>query len=67
MPNITTNHAITCTNILFSPLCVFVQQLDTYMDETFISSAFAAMGEAVARSEERRVGKECRSRWSPYH
>ena len=21
----------------------------------------------VARSEERRVGKECRSRWSPYH
>ena len=23
--------------------------------------------EARARSEERRVGKECRSRWSPYH
>ena len=22
---------------------------------------------AGARSEERRVGKECRSRWSPYH
>src|SRR5256885_8967666 len=22
---------------------------------------------AVMRSEERRVGKECRSRWSPYH
>ena len=22
---------------------------------------------ATARSEERRVGKECRSRWSPYH
>ena len=22
---------------------------------------------AVDRSEERRVGKECRSRWSPYH
>ena len=21
----------------------------------------------TARSEERRVGKECRSRWSPYH
>ena len=21
----------------------------------------------VHRSEERRVGKECRSRWSPYH
>ena len=22
---------------------------------------------AAKRSEERRVGKECRSRWSPYH
>src|SRR2546430_15478389 len=24
-------------------------------------------GPVVRRSEERRVGKECRSRWSPYH
>ena len=24
-------------------------------------------GLITARSEERRVGKECRSRWSPYH
>ena len=24
-------------------------------------------GKAETRSEERRVGKECRSRWSPYH
>src|SRR3712207_2320921 len=23
--------------------------------------------DAIRRSEERRVGKECRSRWSPYH
>jgi len=29
-----------------------------------LSGAFNALGE---RSEERRVGKECRSRWSPYH
>ena len=27
---------------------------------------FAFYGSKV-RSEERRVGKECRSRWSPYH
>ena len=26
-----------------------------------------APGSAQLRSEERRVGKECRSRWSPYH
>ena len=26
-----------------------------------------AIGLVIQRSEERRVGKECRSRWSPYH
>src|SRR2546430_5172935 len=26
-----------------------------------------AIVETILRSEERRVGKECRSRWSPYH
>src|SRR2546429_4555029 len=25
------------------------------------------VGQSWERSEERRVGKECRSRWSPYH
>jgi len=36
-------------------------------------TGFAALGDAYVgrvtqlRSEERRVGKECRSRWSPYH
>ena len=25
------------------------------------------MPDTTLRSEERRVGKECRSRWSPYH
>ena len=25
------------------------------------------LGQMIRRSEERRVGKECRSRWSPYH
>ena len=28
---------------------------------------FLADSNAAIRSEERRVGKECRSRWSPYH
>src|ERR1044072_2714566 len=27
----------------------------------------AQLREMVSRSDERRVGKECRSRWSPYH
>ena len=29
--------------------------------------ALALYAVANHRSEERRVGKECRSRWSPYH
>ena len=29
--------------------------------------AFTFIGSFFFRSEERRVGKECRSRWSPYH
>src|SRR2546422_7020001 len=29
--------------------------------------AIGARGLRKTRSEERRVGKECRSRWSPYH
>src|SRR5258708_40155267 len=29
--------------------------------------AVAATAAVSTRSEERRVGKECRSRWSPYH
>ena len=28
---------------------------------------FLNLGRYAERSEERRVGKECRSRWSPYH
>ena len=33
--------------------------------ESFV--IFTLFATPVARSEERRVGKECRSRWSPYH
>ena len=29
--------------------------------------AHEVFAELIKRSEERRVGKECRSRWSPYH
>src|SRR3712207_8773733 len=31
------------------------------------NAAFRQPEHAALRSEERRVGKECRSRWSPYH
>ena len=35
----------------------FIKKLISFMDES----------PSAERSEERRVGKECRSRWSPYH
>ena len=42
------------------------QPLQQMADQLGLAPAQA--GEAVlCRSEERRVGKECRSRWSPYH
>src|ERR1035437_1010769 len=37
------------------------------IDETPGGDLFIAMAFHEGRSEERRVGKECRSRWSPYH
>ena len=35
------------------------------IDKNLIISGLGASN--LVRSEERRVGKECRSRWSPYH
>ena len=36
---------------------------------SFITEGQGSRGikDVATRSEERRVGKECRSRWSPYH
>ena len=39
-----------------------------HVNEVEIAKAIAAKADVdLTRSEERRVGKECRSRWSPYH
>ena len=54
---------------------LFITGIDTNIGKTFatgmIACALAEKGKKVItqkmRSEERRVGKECRSRWSPYH
>ena len=41
---------------------------DTVIDSTNPDFEVISKGaKAGRRSEERRVGKECRSRWSPYH
>ena len=41
--------------------------LNYYLNDYGLDTGKLAMFCAVWRSEERRVGKECRSRWSPYH
>ena len=43
----------------------FEQQLRAVSGQPLGSSAMTC--KRAVRSEERRVGKECRSRWSPYH
>ena len=43
-------------------------RLFVYMVNGRLEAVFAfILGPDPTRSEERRVGKECRSRWSPYH
>src|SRR5256885_7332671 len=44
----------------------FFQRKDA-IDLAFSAWCGSAAFRAGLRSEERRVGKECRSRWSPYH
>src|SRR5256885_11877492 len=46
------------------PFGAFVQRL--YEDGLYADLS-AELPMLLTRSEERRVGKECRSRWSPYH
>src|SRR5574337_891832 len=63
--------AFRCLYLSFSPL-LFASLLFTAIckpspDSHFAFLHFFSMGMVlIPRSEERRVGKECRSRWSPY-
>ena len=44
------------------------EDFDRYADwHKFVENLISSDGGGLLRSEERRVGKECRSRWSPYH
>ena len=51
-------------------LTEWIQKQDQYiccLQETHLRPRDTYLTESEGRSEERRVGKECRSRWSPYH
>ena len=41
--------------------------LSTHEDLKVVDAVENGFAVLESRSEERRVGKECRSRWSPYH
>ena len=41
------------------------ERLQTVADT--VEDGLSGAARRASRSEERRVGKECRSRWSPYH
>ena len=46
----------------------FTELQEGVYDPNIFKAIFLAGGAGSGkRSEERRVGKECRSRWSPYH
>ena len=54
----------------------FLQEVDVYVlcvcvyahtNILHVGYSDVSPGVGMRRSEERRVGKECRSRWSPYH
>ena len=48
-------------------LCEVGEQRAAALATTYLGDKAAKSLFANGRSEERRVGKECRSRWSPYH
>ena len=52
------------THSKISPFCT---QLTTLTPELVAREGVSFEEALLTRSEERRVGKECRSRWSPYH
>src|SRR2546425_9635426 len=53
--------SLVLTGLVNSGMCA--QNAEQPMQESSLSPPKSS----VTRSEERRVGKECRSRWSPYH
>ena len=48
------------------PAVAAIMDADTYKKSVAYTLEKSRFGMSL-RSEERRVGKECRSRWSPYH
>ena len=63
--NVTSNRSKTITRGEFAHIYAAFKGLD--LDEPQAVQYLYVNEISTGRSEERRVGKECRSRWSPYH
>ena len=62
-----TAHYDTCARLPF-PNFITPKNIGIYLlYQLAITVVFMFLPMFIIRSEERRVGKECRSRWSPYH
>ena len=62
--------AIQATEEKYSKYCFSIAWNILYDKEDSdecVNDTWLAAWSSIPRSEERRVGKECRSRWSPYH
>ena len=55
-----------CT-LVFYDVTNYYFETDIDDDDDILDQEQQIINEEQLRSEERRVGKECRSRWSPYH
>ena len=56
------------TRINYDVLTYLPEDIETMQGQEIMTNDFGIGAfSMLMRSEERRVGKECRSRWSPYH
>ena len=60
-------HGELITVSAYSSYWLFSIGLDWWLIAPIIVVVALVTAVIIERSEERRVGKECRSRWSPYH
>ena len=57
-------------SFLVAAMLMVIATVSAQVTTSSMSGKVTAQDEPIigaTRSEERRVGKECRSRWSPYH
>ena len=75
-----TAHSKQVLGDMHTPVSIYLKVRDMYPQSALMESsdyhagenslsfiALCPLASIGVRSEERRVGKECRSRWSPYH